>query len=255
MYSLIIWLVIVAIQLAGFNATNSFFPTRILRRKPPKKFPHIIIAGPPSVGKGTLCSIMSKKFGFVHISSGDLLRESVTLGDHYKNKFEKYMKSGQLVPDSCIVDIIHHRLACKDCADNGWLLDGFPRSKTQATALAKMGHTIDGVIILDAPISTILERGLGRVVDPITGRVYHKTHNPPPEGVRDRVICRSDDTEDTLLKRYEEYKMTVEQLFASYSCDVNRVDASQDMDKCIGDIEMILDRHIQRCSVNNDRIV
>jgi adenylate kinase len=203
--------------------------------------PHLIIAGPPSVGKGTLCNIIGNKLGLVHISAGDMFRESIKAQNKIGRKVAKYVQNGRLVPDKVVIAMINDRLAQTDCVQNGWLLDGYPRSEKQAQSLSMAGHDVDSVIVLDAPPTTILERGLGRCIDPVDGKVYHKIHNPPPSSILHRIIERPDDTKETLLRRYDEYKKTIERILRAYGSKVHIIDASRDMDTYIYEVNSLLD--------------
>ncbi|KAJ1476287.1 adenylate kinase-domain-containing protein, partial [Baffinella frigidus] len=142
----------------------------------PKK---IIISGAPASGKGTQCEFLVQKFGVVHISTGDALREQVVkAGTDLGKKAKGFMDSGGLVPDEVMIGIVNARLAEKDCVEKGWLLDGFPRTAAQAEAIKKGGHTADKFIILNVPDNILIERCVGRRTDPVTGKIYHTKFNP-----------------------------------------------------------------------------
>lgn len=208
--------------------------------------PHIMIAGPPSVGKGSLCNIVGTRLGLVHISAGDIFRESIRARTKIGNQVANFVKNGRLVPDKITIDMIKERLAQNDCVQKGWLLDGFPRSMKQAMSLKQSGISVDTVIVLDAPPSIILQRGLGRCIDPVNGRVYHKIYNPPPSNILHRIIERPDDTKETLLRRYDEYKETIGNILQVYGNKVHIIDASRDMNVYIDEINSILDPLVKR---------
>ena len=96
------------------------------------------------------------------------------------------MDAGKLVPDELIIDVVCDRLKQDDCIENGWLLDGFPRTKSQADALAAAGMIPDCFVLLDVPEEILIERVTGRRTDPDTGKIYHMTYSPPPADIVDR---------------------------------------------------------------------
>lgn len=178
---------------------------KVLVRKGKLAAPKLIITGPPAGGKGTQCEILVAHFDVVHLSTGDMLRASIQAGAPLGLKAKSYMDAGELVPDELIIDVILERLQQPDCASRGWLLDGFPRTATQARAMISQGIIPDCVLVLDVPDEEVISRISGRRVDPITGRTYHVAFNPPPPEIRDRVIQRSDDNEETIKNRLEKY--------------------------------------------------
>lgn len=208
--------------------------------------PHIIIAGPPSVGKGTLCSAVRTKLGLVHISCGELFRDLIASNNDIGRKVSSYVTSGNLVPDHIVLDMLRDRLKSKDCDNAGWVLDGFPRSKTQALSLLRMGYNISDVIVLDAPESVIVERGMGRCIDPNTGIVYHRTHDPPPPEILERVVTRADDTKEMLSKRYEQYQNSIANILEVFGDKVHIIDASRELQTYIQDIDRLLDKYVKK---------
>lgn len=166
----------------------------------------VIISGAPASGKGTQCEYIKEKFGLVHISTGELLRSAMRHNTELGDKVRVFMDAGKMVPDDIIIDVVCARLKQPDCEERGWLLDGFPRTTAQAEALCSVGHIADCFILLDVEQSILLDRVSGRRTDPVTGKVYHITHNPPTEiEIERRLIRRSDDTPDKLLTRYADY--------------------------------------------------
>jgi adenylate kinase len=115
-------------------------------------------SGAPASGKGTQCELIVAKYGLVHISTGDLLREAVKSGSELGKQAGELMEAGKLVPDDLIIGIVKDRLSKSDCAEKGWLLDGFPRTEAQASALAQMGIVADHFIYLNVPDELLVER-------------------------------------------------------------------------------------------------
>lgn len=168
----------------------------------------LILIGPPGAGKGTQAEYLVQRFQIPHISSGDMLRAAVAAGTALGKQADRFMKAGQLVPDELVIAMIIERTAQPDCA-KGFVLDGFPRTRPQAEALAvdleKAGVTLDAVVLIEVPDSRIVERVCGRCMDPETGDIYHLQFKPPPSDLADRVVQRKDDTEEACTARLEKY--------------------------------------------------
>ena len=181
-----------------------------MRQSQPRKTPpmRMILVGPPGAGKGTQAAVLMDKFQIPHISTGDMLRSAVARGTDLGKKADEFMKSGQLVPDELVIAMVIERIAHKDCL-NGFMLDGFPRTRRQAEALAtaldQAGTTLDLVILIEVPDHLILERITGRRSDPETGDIYHIKFKPAPANIADRLVQRKDDTEEACRKRLEKY--------------------------------------------------
>ena len=139
----------------------------------------LIIAGAPASGKGTQCENIKEEFGVVHLSTGDMLRAAAAAGTEVGVKAKEFMDAGKLVTDEIIIGVVKERLAMDDCTSDGWLLDGFPRTRAQADALAEAGIECDAFIFLDVPDSSLIERVVGRRTDPETGKIYHVKFSPP----------------------------------------------------------------------------
>lgn len=123
---------------------------------------------------------------------------------------------------------VKDRLAMPDCITNGWLLDGFPRTQAQASALAESGVVADCFIFLNVPDSILVERVVGRRTDPVTGKIYHMTFSPPSDAeVLGRLEQRSDDTEEKVKVRLEQFHANVEAVKGSYVDIAVEVDGAQ----------------------------
>ena len=168
----------------------------------------LILIGPPGAGKGTQAEYLVARFQIPHVSSGDMLRAAVAAGTELGRQADGYMKAGQLVPDELVIAMIIERTAQPDCAQ-GFILDGFPRTRPQAEALAvdldKADMTLDAVVLIEVPDRLILERITGRRMDPETGDIYHVQFKPPPAAIAHRVVQRKDDTEEACTARLEKY--------------------------------------------------
>ena len=200
-------------------------------------FPMIVIfLGPPGAGKGTQAQILVEEKDFLHISTGDLLREAVKNQTPLGLKAKEYMDRGELVPDDLIIALIKEKLP----EEGNVILDGFPRTIAQAEALdemlTQMGKKVDKVILFEVPDDVVVERISGRRIDPKTGKVYHVKYNPPPEGVE--VIQRDDDREEVVRKRLEVYRKQTAPLVDYYMKKGNlvRIDATKTPDEVYKDI-------------------
>ncbi len=168
----------------------------------------MILVGPPGAGKGTQAARLVDKFEIPHISSGDMLRAAVKEGTALGLAADGFMKAGQLVPDDVVIGMILERIGKPDAA-KGFMLDGYPRTIPQAEALdAAMKAAavdIDVVLLIEVPDPLIVERGIGRRNDPVTGRIYHIKFDPPPEEIAATLVHRKDDTEEAITKRLDYY--------------------------------------------------
>lgn len=163
----------------------------------------IVLFGPPGAGKGTQAEIIVEMTGKPQVSTGDMLRSAVSKGTELGLEAKTYMESGQLVPDQVIIGLIEGRLNEPD-ASHGVLFDGFPRTIPQAEALAGITE-VSAVISIEVPDEDIVNRIVGRRMDPETGEIYHVSFKPPPPEVEGRLIQRKDDNEDTVRLRLAAY--------------------------------------------------
>ncbi|XP_004488951.1 adenylate kinase 5, chloroplastic [Cicer arietinum] len=201
----------------------------------------VMISGAPASGKGTQCELIVCKYGLVHISTGDLLRAEVAAGTEIGNKAKEFMNAGHLVPDEIVTAMVAARLSCKDVKQKGWLLDGYPRSSAQAESLEKMQIRPDVYIILDVPDEILIDRCVGRRLDPVTGKIYHQNFFPPEtEEIKARLVTRPDDTEEKVISRLNIYKKNAEAVSSSYSSITNKIDGSRPKEEVFKDVESLL---------------
>ena len=180
----------------------------------------LILIGPPGAGKGTQAEYLVERFQIPHISSGDMLRTAVAAGTELGKQADGFMRAGQLVPDDLVIAMIIERTAQQDCA-RGFILDGFPRTRPQAEALAvdlkKAAVNLDAVVLIEVPDSRIVERVTGRRMDPETGDIYHVQFRPPPAEIASRCAQRKDDTEGACTARLEKYHAETAPIIPFYS--------------------------------------
>ena len=175
----------------------------------------IVLFGPPGAGKGTQAEIIVEMTGKPQVSTGDMLRSAVSQGTELGLEAKGYMESGQLVPDQVIIGLIEDRLGDSD-ASGGVLFDGFPRTIPQAEALSKITD-VSAVISIEVPDEDIVNRIVGRRMDPETGEIYHVSFKPPPPELASRLIQRKDDNEDTVRNRLAAYHEQTKPLGVWYS--------------------------------------
>ncbi|MDD5449524.1 MAG: adenylate kinase [Candidatus Omnitrophica bacterium] len=184
----------------------------------------LIFLGPPGAGKGTQAKVISKKFNYPHISTGDILRESVKNNSPVGRQAKGYMDRGELVPDEIVTRIVVERLGRPD-ASAGFILDGFPRTKKQAVELdkefKKAGIGIDYAIYFETSEPVVISRLSGRRVCEKCGLNYHITNiRPKKENTCDAcggaLFQREDDKVETIKKRLNVYKNQTADLIDYY---------------------------------------
>jgi len=187
---------------------------------------YLILLGAPGAGKGTVAKMLLKEHPAAHISTGDILRGNVAAGTELGLQAKKFMDEGGLVPDQLILDMMKGRLAEGD-AQQGFILDGFPRTITQAEGLGKildeLNITLTGVVSIDVPEQIILDRILSRRTcsNPKCQAIYNVKFMPPKvEGVCDKcggaLIQRADDNHETVRNRLAVYKEQTAPLIRFY---------------------------------------
>jgi len=185
---------------------------------------YVILFGAPGAGKGTQAAILAEKTGLVHITTGELFREAIRQETELGNQAKVYYDRGQLVPDHLTIAMLLERLSQDDCA-RGCILDGFPRTLEQATALdealAREGKAIDKVSYIQVPESELLSRLSGRWNCRQCGSVYHQRFQPPRQAGRcdqcgGELYQREDDKPETARRRLEVYSQQTAPLIDYY---------------------------------------
>ena len=187
---------------------------------------NIIFIAPPAAGKGTQSDLLVKKYGYAHISTGDLLRNEVSSGTELGKKLDDILKSGSLVSDEIVTKLLKKRLEADDI-QNGFILDGYPRTVNQAISLTDLAKELNidlGIAVyLDMDKETAMHRALGRVTCPKCKRGYNKYEEilkPKVDMICDdcnvELTSRSDDNEETFINRFDTYLESTKPLLNYY---------------------------------------
>ena len=215
---------------------------------------NLVLLGAPGAGKGTQAKMLAGKYGILHISTGDILRENVSNNTELGQKAKEYMDKGELVPDTVLIDIIKDRLSKPD-TDNGFLLDGYPRTIPQAVALdyifVQLGKKLDVVIDIKVPDEELVARLAGRRMCKC-GASYHVKFNPPKgDGICDvcsrELYQRDDDTESSVKTRLVAYYNLTHPLIDYYIDKglLHTVSGTGDIEDIFGEITVVIDRILE----------
>lgn len=213
---------------------------------------NIILMGPPGAGKGTQAVLLKEALQIPHISTGDMFRDAVEQKTELGLEAQKYMETGQLVPDHVTIGIVAERLMNPDCKA-GFLLDGFPRTTVQADALdeamKKMEKTIEAVINITVPNDILIERITGRVSCNKCKSIYNLNSLPVNEKETcakcgGELIQRSDDQGETVIKRLKVYEEQTTPLLDFYKDHhiLSNIDGDRDTDIVFEEVKQILEQ-------------
>lgn len=209
---------------------------------------NIIFIAPPAAGKGTQSDLLISKYGYEHISTGDLLREEVASGSELGLNISELMKKGALISDDIVNKLLVKALSA---TTKPFILDGYPRNINQAEKLdillSELGKTVDAVIYLEVDEELAMKRATGRISCPNCKRSYHKYFmKPKQDNICDNcgatLISRADDTEDAFKIRYSTYIENTKPLLDFYDKKgvLVRVDANRDASEAFEDIEKVI---------------
>ncbi|MDR2615649.1 MAG: adenylate kinase [Oscillospiraceae bacterium] len=181
----------------------------------------LVLLGAPGAGKGTQSAILAERLGVPMISTGNMLRAAVKNETPVGLRAKAYMDAGELVPDDVIIGIMRERMAEPDCA-GGYILDGMPRTITQAEALENGGVEVETALTIEISDDEIVTRMSGRRICPECGATYHTVYEPPEkESVCDKcghaLTIRRDDEPETVLNRLKVYHAETEPLKDFYA--------------------------------------
>jgi adenylate kinase len=210
----------------------------------------VIFLGPPGAGKGTQAAILAARLGVPRISTGDMLREAIASAAPLGRQAQPLMERGKLVPDDLLIALVGERIHREDCAQ-GFILDGFPRTRAQAEGLAAMGPgdtSAWSVFEIEVPREELLRRLSGRRWCPRCQATYHVTSRPPRrKGECDldgtSLVQREDDKEAVVERRLREYDEQTAPLVAYYRAraNVHRINGNQTIDRVLADLKVALE--------------
>lgn len=209
---------------------------------------NIIFIAPPAAGKGTQSELLISKYGYEHISTGDLLRNEIKSGSDLGKELDSMMKSGSLISDEIVNRLLINALSN---ITKPFILDGYPRTISQALKLdeilASLNKSVDVVVYLDVEEELAMKRATGRLSCKSCNRIYHKYFSKPRvEGICDdcgsSLISRADDTPDTFKIRYDTYMSNTKPLLDFYSNKniLVKVDANKEADETFSEIEKVI---------------
>lgn len=209
---------------------------------------NIIFIAPPAAGKGTQSELLISKYGYEHISTGDLLRNEIKSGSDLGKELDSMMKSGSLISDEIVNRLLINALSN---ITKPFILDGYPRTISQALKLdeilASLNKSVDVVVYLDVEEELAMKRATGRLSCKSCNRIYHKYFSKPRvEGICDdcgsSLISRADDTPDTFKVRYDTYINNTKPLLDFYSNKniLVKIDANKEADETFSEIEKVI---------------
>jgi adenylate kinase len=182
----------------------------------------LLVLGKQGAGKGTQAVRIARHYGGPHISTGDMFRAAAAAGTSFGLRAQEYMSRGELVPDDVVIGVVAERLAKDDAVDDGFVLDGFPRTRVQAEELSRLlgPGGLDAAVDIDVPTEVVFDRISGRRVCKTCGATYHVDAPPRVPWVCDRdggeVVQRDDDKPEAIARRLSLYEQQTEPLIAWY---------------------------------------
>ncbi|MGG0657114.1 adenylate kinase [Rummeliibacillus pycnus] len=211
---------------------------------------NIVLMGLPGAGKGTQADKIVEKYDIPHISTGDMFRAAINNGTELGLKAKSFMDKGALVPDEVTIGIVRERLSQPDC-DQGFLLDGFPRTTTQAEALdgilSDLGKMVEHVVNIEVEQEELIKRLTGRRICKVCGSSYHLVFNPPKEeGKCDKdggeLYQRADDNPETVTNRLEVNIKQSQPLLDFYNKKnvLTNINGQQDINDVFADVDALL---------------
>ena len=214
---------------------------------------NIIFIAPPAAGKGTQSDLLVEKYGYVHISTGELLREEIAAGGELANEISSIIESGKLVSDELVATLLTKRLSQDDVKQHGFILDGYPRNIAQAKTLEEIleevQSSVDVVIYLELDEENAMKRALGRATCPKCKKgynIYLEGFKPQVEGICDNcgstLETRSDDNEESFKSRFQTYIDSTSPLLEFYRAAglLQNINSLQDKNKIFEEIESVI---------------
>ncbi len=221
----------------------------------------VILLGPPGSGKGTQADLLEAKYGWPHISTGDILRQAVKEKTALGLQAEAQMKAGQLVSDQIVASIVNERIQKPDCQP-GYILDGYPRTLAQAQLLDQMdGQRRELAFVFRLPVEVIITRLSSRRVCPGCSAVYNLVNAPPQKpDICDvcgtKLVVRDDDKPETIRERIRVYEEEIKRSLAYYSQKNNlfQVESSGSAGDVFSQIIFIIERELPRLAERGEEV-
>ncbi len=193
-----------------------------------------ILSSAPNSGKGTVCDRLLKDTQLVHLSTGDLLRDEIRRGSETGAAVQRLMAAGRLVGEDIVNELIVKKLQSPEVRARGAVLDGFPRTESQALWLAEYCINskfwqVDAFVVIEVPDDVLVERAAGRRLDPETNNIYHIKYKPAPPAIASRLVIRDDDKPDRQRLRISTYRENAAVVEAAFADRVVRVNGNQPM--------------------------
>jgi adenylate kinase len=182
----------------------------------------LLVLGKQGAGKGTQAVRLAAHYGAPHISTGDMFRAAAASNTPFGVKAKEYMKRGELVPDDIVIGVVAERMAKEDVVDDGFILDGFPRTRVQAEELQRLlgPGGLQAAVDIDVPTEVVIKRISGRRVCRTCGATYHVDHPPKVDWLCDKdggdVVQREDDTPEAVKRRLDLYEKDTRPLLEYY---------------------------------------
>jgi len=212
--------------------------------------PRLVLLGKQGAGKGTQAARLAEHFDIAHLATGDMLRAAAAAGTAVGLEAERYMDAGELVPDEIVFGVVEENVTGNELTD-GFVLDGFPRTESQAVELERVldGRPLDVVVNLDVSTESVLDRIAGRRVCEGCGATYHVNMPPKDDWSCDvcggKVVQRSDDTEEAVMRRLELYDQETVPIIDFYRRlgKLEVVDGEGDGDDVFKRLVITIERH------------
>ncbi|XP_060245754.1 adenylate kinase 8 isoform X2 [Meriones unguiculatus] len=187
--------------------------------------PKIMILGPPASGKTTIAMWLCK-----HLNSNLITKENLLSREYSSQAIEakKYFEAYKRIPNAMFINLVHERLCEDDCLRRGWVLEGIPETREQALMIQTLGLAPKHVVVLNAPDTVLIERNVGKRIDPVTGEIYHTTFDWPPEAeVQNRLIEPEGISEIETAKKLLDYHRNIVRILPSYPKILKSISADQ----------------------------
>ncbi|XP_070532328.1 adenylate kinase 8-like [Ptychodera flava] len=215
--------------------------------------PAIIIHGPPASGKRTIAKMVCEKLRSAHITPQKLLEDDVS---PVAAKAKEYIAKKQEIPTELWVELIQNRLKLFDSVKKGWVLEGFPQTKEQARALQTVGVHPKHFVLLDAPDTVLIERQIGKRVDPLSGNVYHTTFDwPASPDIVNRLAEPDNNSEEAMVNRLVVYHRHIDGILSCYEKVHKRINADQPKADVFSQAWTFLSSQIRTAAPHTPRIV